>query len=305
MASISGTWTELATAEQLQRSSHSVSAVGSTLYVFGGELKPRQPRDNEVHIVHINAATNEPTPNVASHQYRDGPSPRVGSASTTLGGKVYLFSGRGGEAMAPVDEKGHLWKLEPRHDLSSRRLPGERPTGDLWTFNLTTKEWQERKAAPEPQRGGPSIAFVNDKLYRMGGFDGKTEQGGAVDVYEPETDEWSTVRYDADGETGPGARSVAALLPISIDGEEHLVSMFGESDPSSLGHLGAGMMLGDSWAWSIDGKAWKRIDASKSPPPRGWFDADVVTIGGKQSIAVAGGLADSNERLSDLWLLGF
>ncbi|KAK4547472.1 hypothetical protein LTR36_001128 [Oleoguttula mirabilis] len=334
MASISGTWTKLAAAEQLQRSSHTVSAVGSSLYVFGGELKPRQPKDNDVHVVDIDAASKKPTAKVASHQYRDGPSARVGSASTGLGSKVYFFSGRGGEAMAPVDEEGHLWELEPStsrwtllaplsdahpaarsyHAMTSdgkdtiflhAGCPEQGRLGDLWSFDLATKQWRERKAAPEPQRGGTSIAFTAGKLYRMGGFDGKTEQGGSLDIYDPNTDDWSTLHYNADGKSGPGARSVAALLPIAIDGKQHLVSMFGESDPSSLGHQGAGNMLGDVWAWSIDDEMWRPICASNMPAPRGWFDADVVTLDGKQSIVVVGGLAHSNDRLDDAWLLSF
>lgn len=40
------------------------------------------------------------------------PPPRVGSASTTLNGKTYLFSGRGGVDMAPVSENGYLWSYD-------------------------------------------------------------------------------------------------------------------------------------------------------------------------------------------------
>jgi N-acetylneuraminic acid mutarotase len=51
MATISASWTKAATHPQLQRSSHNVSTIGNTVYVFGGELKPREPRDNDVHKV--------------------------------------------------------------------------------------------------------------------------------------------------------------------------------------------------------------------------------------------------------------
>lgn len=52
-ATIPGTWTKLATADALQRSSHTVSALGDTVYIFGGELKPREPRDNDVHTLKL------------------------------------------------------------------------------------------------------------------------------------------------------------------------------------------------------------------------------------------------------------
>ena len=56
MASVTATWKKLAAAEPLQRSSHNVSAVGNSIYVFGGELKPREPRDNDVHKLDLNGA---------------------------------------------------------------------------------------------------------------------------------------------------------------------------------------------------------------------------------------------------------
>lgn len=53
MAAITASWAEVATSEQLQRSSHNVCAIGSSLFVFGGELKPREPRDNDLHKVEL------------------------------------------------------------------------------------------------------------------------------------------------------------------------------------------------------------------------------------------------------------
>lgn len=53
MASIAATWTKIAASEQLQRSSHNVTAVGDSIYIFGGELKPREPRDNDLHKIDI------------------------------------------------------------------------------------------------------------------------------------------------------------------------------------------------------------------------------------------------------------
>lgn len=46
-------WTRIAKCDAIQRSSLCVSSTGSSVYVFGGELKPRQPRDNNVHKVSL------------------------------------------------------------------------------------------------------------------------------------------------------------------------------------------------------------------------------------------------------------
>lgn len=44
---------KLLDAEILQRSSQILSVVGGRAYIFGGELRPREPRDNDVHAVSL------------------------------------------------------------------------------------------------------------------------------------------------------------------------------------------------------------------------------------------------------------
>lgn len=55
MEKISATWTKLATSDHLQRSSHVVSVVDGDAYISGGELLPRQPRDNHVYKLNLKA----------------------------------------------------------------------------------------------------------------------------------------------------------------------------------------------------------------------------------------------------------
>lgn len=54
MASISAKWTRIHEAETLQRSSQILSVVDNRAYVFGGELRPREPRDNDIHVLSVN-----------------------------------------------------------------------------------------------------------------------------------------------------------------------------------------------------------------------------------------------------------
>lgn len=141
----------------------------------------------------------------------------------------------------------------------------------------------------------------------MNGFDGKTEQGGRLDIFDTVNNIWSTKEYSADGSSGPIARSVATVLPLVANERNLLVTLFGESDPSSLGHQGAGKMLGDVWAYDIASGTWSEVDTaapdtSGRPAPRGWFDADVL---GKSAILVSGGLGEENNRLDDGWILQF
>lgn len=252
---------------------------------------------------------------------------------TALGSKLYVFSGRGGEAMTPIDEGGALQVFHTADCTWSELCPADSTAPapearsyhcattdgrnliyihagcpekgrlrDLWAFDLAQKCWTRLADAPGLPRGGTSIAFARGKLYRMNGFDGKAEIGGSLDVYDPAKDAWNTLEYVADGKSGPAARSVSALLAVNISDQPHLVTLFGEADPSSLGHAGAGKMLSDCWTFSINDGHWKRIksEGSTVPLPRGWFDA--VTTGDAQ-VVVTGGLADDNERIADAWLL--
>jgi len=246
-----------------------------------------------------------------------------------------MFSGRGGLQMAPIEEHGMLWVLETFRREWTRLWPSDTkaayPEGrsyhamasdgdntiyvhagcpekgrlaDLWAFNINNKAWKRLADAPAPSRGGSSIAFSGGHLYRMNGFDGNTEQGGALDSYDPSTDTWTTISYSPDGKAGPIARSVCSLQALNVAGKPSLVTFFGESNPSNLGHAGAGKMLSDIWLFDIQSQEWHAVEASgQTPPARGWFDADVVP--GRSVIVVTGGLAESNVRLDDLWRLEF
>jgi hypothetical protein len=238
--------------------------------------------------------------------------------------------------MAPIEENGSIWEFDPStmtwtliepsdtkiypparsyHCMSNdgrntlyvhAGCPEKGRLSDLWAFNLATRSWTELAAAPDPPRGGPSIAFAEGKLYRMNGFDGKTEQGGSLDVYTPETNRWTSLQYPPDGQAGPTPRSVGALVPgrFGADGKTGLVTLFGERDPSALGHQGAGKMLSDVWLFDLASQTWHEVDVKgeNRPAPRGWFPADRVD---QKQILVQGGLGESNERIGDAWLLAF
>lgn len=53
MTKISALWTQIASSDRLRRSSQAVSILGDRVYVFGGELLPREPVDNQVDFVEL------------------------------------------------------------------------------------------------------------------------------------------------------------------------------------------------------------------------------------------------------------
>lgn len=340
MSRLSATWTRLASSGRLQRSSHTLSVVESRAFVFGGELIPRQPVDNQLDVIDLTRSVIGQTG--LSHTFPletlpappHGPSPRVGTASTVLNGDIYIFSGRGGTAMDAIDEGGKLWRYSPSentwsvaepaspdspapaprsyHAMASDGVstiyvhagcPAQGRLSDLWAFDIHNREWKELPPAPAPPRGGTSIAFCGGKIYRMGGFDGKSEQGGSIDVYDVDKKTWNSVPFLA-GQDGPEARSVAVLLVFKVRDRGMLLTMFGERDPSALGHAGAGKMLGDVWTFDIEEKIWSKVYVEgDAPAPRGWFDADVMQSNNGDAVVVHGGLAVDNSRLGDVWKL--
>jgi hypothetical protein len=343
MATIKGTWIRVHKDQSLQRSSQTLSTIGGRALIFGGELHPREPRDNDVHILDLSSTSSDNgEPNASLRSYTkadDSPLARVGTASAVIDGSIYFFSGRGGVDMAPIDEQGHLWQFdadgsgwrtisatddsqpipEPRsyHCMTSdgkntlylhAGCPTSGRLSDLWSFDLKEKKWKQLTSAPGAPRGGTSITFSDGKLYRMGGFDGKHELGGEIDIYDIASGTWSTYKFAPNGKEGPGCRSVGSLLAVNVHGKPSLITLFGESDPSALGHAGAGNMLPDAWLWDIETKKWSKIvgdEGAEVPQARGWFAADAVVIEGKKSIIVQGGLAEDNQRLDDAWVLSF
>lgn len=345
----------------LPRSSHSVNVVSGNAYIFGGEVQPRQPVDNDMHIITLpfssagadyyavkaKAAPKpevpavpiviEPsddgkgddkeladvelsTPNekgkevvTGSEDISDGPDagpstakqparaeadvsslgdvpcPRVGHATAVIGNRIFLFGGRGGPDMAPLQEYGrvwvfdtktHLWSyLDPllpaaeplspafadkRHhypaarsyhsaagveqprDFDTRRKTAtwaewaqgdsnvrgtpQRPivgnvannsrdededgygtfivhggcfaeggrANDTWAFDVRSRVWQELPNAPGKPRGGTSLAVAGSKLWRFGGFNGETEEGGQLDCLELVVDDFSEATGERD-----------------------------------------------------------------------------------------------------------
>jgi Galactose oxidase, central domain len=270
------------------------------------------------------------------------PPPRVGSASTSLKGKIYMFSGRGGPSMSPIDEHGSVWEFNPStstwstlspwdsavpqpaarsyHSLTSDAqdnlylhagCPEKGRLSDLWTFSVSKREWRQLESAPRSGRGGTSIAHGPDFLYRMHGFDDQKEQGGSLDMYSIANNSWQTYQYKPDGISGPTPRSVSTLLRVSIKGRPSLVTAFGEVDPSVEGHQGAGKMSNEVWIYDIQTTTWSRVkvneaEGSESKPcGRGWLAADVLRGPDPEQVLFHGGLGESKQRLGDVWVLSF
>lgn len=315
----------ISTGLQLPRSSHSLSVIKGRAYIFGGEIRPREPVDNAMHIFTlpssgVSEADYKSVPAAASDTNGEVPAPRVGHTAATIDDRIYIFGGRGGPDMKPLEENGRVWcfdtftatwsHLDPvqgtpfpaarsyhaatanEHPLPSKEDHTINPIGspdpeahgtvfihagcptsgrlaDLWAFDVAARTWSQYPDAPGPPRGGPSLTFAKNRLYRFGGFDGSNELGGQIDYLEvavnlfndkggkgelsvfAKTEKWESVSFITNMK-GPGNRSVAGLQPITTgQGRNYLLLLLGERDPSSKGYEGAGAFWNDVWSYEL------------------------------------------------------
>jgi hypothetical protein len=53
ISTLKGNWTRLHSTERLRRSSHVVSVIDQTVCIFGGEVQPRQPIDDQIDVLSL------------------------------------------------------------------------------------------------------------------------------------------------------------------------------------------------------------------------------------------------------------
>jgi len=108
----------LPTEESLPRSSHSLALINDVLYILGGEVRPREPASPFLHVLNLRGSISWNSELILDGSLKPletdlSPPLRVGAASVVVDGKIYLWGGRGGKAMIPLDEGGKFWVFDP------------------------------------------------------------------------------------------------------------------------------------------------------------------------------------------------
>ncbi|CAL5218389.1 g61 [Coccomyxa viridis] len=282
-------WTRLDQSGQvpLARSSHSITAVGSKCYVFGGEHEPRTP---------IDSALSEYDFETGQWAYRgctgEIPSPRVGHTAALVGQSLYIFGGRSGIEMGRLS--------------------------DLHSFDCESGTWEPLRSSEAIKgRGGAGLvaSASGDALFVIGGFAGY--ELNDVHRFELAAGTWDCPDCCSglakERWSKLPARSVFGVAPHAASCSActhggHLVLFGGEVNPSDQGHAGAGQFCNDMYCYDPNkadasgSGGWHKLqlDSGSVPPtPRGWFAACATA----QGLLVHGGNSPSNERLSDMYLL--
>lgn len=232
-------------------------------------------------------------------------------------------------APGPVARSYHCSAASTSHIFVHAGCPASGRLNDTWAYDISSNAWTQLSDAPGDPRGGASIVWFGNRLWRFGGFNGKTEVGGGIDYLDlglPDSEnfqetqsQWGTVSFGAvsglgrdASETlkqsgdrlglgpGPGARSVCGIHPDPRGGR--LLTLFGEGNPSPTGgHDAAGNFWGDVWAFNLGTFKWEEVEQGDEDRPgeRGWFASAEAAEG----VVLWGGLNAKNERMGDGWVL--
>lgn len=298
------------------RSSHAIAIVGHKAYVFGGELTPRVPVDNDIHVFDLQ----DLTWSVATVT-GDVPPPRIGVGMAAVGGTIYVFGGRDGthkelNELYSFDTFSNKWTLlssgdaGPPHRSYHSIAADQRRVyvfggcgvagrlNDLWAFDVVEKVWIKFPGPGEAckGRGGLGLAVAEGKIWVVYGFSG--EETDDVHCFDLAHEKWAQV--DTKGEK-PSPRSVFSSLVIG----KYIFIYGGEVDPSDQGHLGAGKFSGEVYALDTHNLVWKKwADTDDNHPgPRGWCAFSAGQLHDKEGLLVYGGNSPSNDRLDDIFFL--
>jgi len=309
------TWTQLKTDNNpLARSSHGVSVVGDTLYIFGGEHSARNPIGAELNCIDLKSDQ----PKWTEVEVEQAPLARFGHSQVTANGSIYVFGGRMG---TDIGEKlmNDLWRFDPKTSKwteltqtaqgqppSPRSFQssvvlgncmyvfggcsGEGRMSDLHSYDIDSNCWKQLKTGGFEGRGGIPLVALGSSIFVLGGFAGREMKD--VHRYDLKSDAWTQL--------GDLPEPVSVAVTQAVHG--NIVMFGGELAPSERGHAGAGNFSDKTTIFSQDmTKILSRDGEGSRPQARGWTSGSVWN---EDTIVIVGGLTgdDQNpERLMDVW----
>ncbi|KAI8995276.1 galactose oxidase [Trametes punicea] len=253
-----GRWALVSKTGALARSSHCASVTHSGhLVVYGGELKPRFPVDTglgqdtaqrgSLHVFDLNR-TNvlqnwllfSPSPTTTSE---DGshkqsiPEPRVGATTVWHNNAIYMWGGRGGPDMTPLDaHQVGVWKAT----IDLEREPHGAPGLVHWERIAATNEEQ----APASRSYHTAVAH-GDRFYVHAGCPA-TGRLSTLHAYNLKERVWEALASGPE----PG-RGGTCLVATTISGSAHVLLRYGGfcgyELPDTAGALDIYSVAEDKW----------------------------------------------------------
>lgn len=310
----------------LPRSSHTLSVLGNFAYLFGGELAPRQPVDNAMHILRLpttpatsaNVDAPASTPGdlddyraIAASNADDPdslPTPRLGLAAASIADSLYVFSGRGGADMSALDEAGALWRFSRPAHTWTKLTPADPSAG-------VPPPRSYHAAAATPLPGPHGTVFVHGGCLSSGG------RAADLWAFDVGARAWSQLPpLPGSGRGGAGLACVAGDRLVAFGGFDGQREIGGRVEVLALSASGSsdGEAGRGRTRVRANGGAWKTLlqwdGAGGADGPVDRSVAGVVAIklpDGQDGILVLGGEtspssqghAGAGKFLSDAWVL--
>ncbi|KAI1850573.1 hypothetical protein JX266_003855 [Neoarthrinium moseri] len=194
--SMKATWQHISI-PPLPRSSHSLNVVAGSAYVFGGEVEPRQPVDNDMHIINL------PISGAPADYY---------SVKAKASTKTQLAK------TAPIPEEGDLaTPTEPTEPLDE--VPLSSPPAVTEPESADKGKSAESSTSPSSAdvpspRVGHATAVIGTRIFLFGGRTAAAEtldEAGRVWIFETKTHTWSYLDPSKDSLIPPPRSYFAAV----------------------------------------------------------------------------------------------
>lgn len=220
------------------RSRAGVTAVGSRVYVVGGE-----GAGGYLNLVDVY----DPT----ARQWRSGyPKPTRASnlAIAAIGEKVYAPGGYNDNTLAilevydtttdswiskagmPAPRLGHVTVAVGSRLYVIGGSDGAEVVNTTWEYNLATDQWTAKADMPHP-RAFAAAAVVDGVIYVIGGRDNTTDDLPYVEAYDPQADRWTTKRNLTVPRMGAAAATIEGYLYLVGGGATSYLSLVERYDP--------------------------------------------------------------------------
>ncbi|KAL2264832.1 hypothetical protein VTJ83DRAFT_7342 [Remersonia thermophila] len=165
----------------------------------------------------------------------DVPPPRVGHASAVIGHRIFIFGGRGGPDMAPLDERGRVWVFDTRTHLC----------------------YHAAVATPKPD-APQTVPLASGAA--------AAAPGHKPSASESSVEAWRDWALGTDPEKAatfgtPQNPVVGVLAERAVDAESDGYGTFLVHG----GCLGDGSRAADVWAFDVRSRVWQRLPDAPGP----------------------------------------
>ncbi|KAJ6781757.1 hypothetical protein PWT90_05993 [Aphanocladium album] len=188
----------------------------------------------------------------------DVPPARVGHATAVIGSRIFLYGGRGGPNMMPLEEAGRVWVFDTRTRAWSHLDPAPAVMGGAITIHPAARSDHCATATDKPQDFGSSATETASSTTT-------TPAPGAAPK-RSRAQSWRDWAVGDISKTGiPQDPLVGHVAETAVDEESRgYGTLF-----IHAGSLSSGDRSSDVWAFDVRSRMWSELPSAPGPARRG------------------------------------